>query len=86
MLRGSVALAARLFDWRNALVSLRPETFITGHREGFGCSGGRNPNQSKDPGFQLIGAAARDNLTWAETYIAAEHLVKLGITVSFAKT
>ena len=32
--RASLALLSRLFDWRDALVVVRPETLIRGHRAG----------------------------------------------------
>ncbi len=33
--RLSLVLAARLFDWKEALISVRPETFTGWHRRGF---------------------------------------------------
>jgi len=33
--RLTMVLAARLFDWKEALVSVRPETFTAWHRQGF---------------------------------------------------
>jgi putative transposase len=80
-------LAARLFDWKKALVSVRPETFTAWHRRGFKLFWrwksrpiGR-PKIPKDL-RQLILGMARDNPTWGQARIAAELLVKLGIKVS----
>ena len=33
--RLTMVLAARLFDWKEALISVRPETFTRWHRQGF---------------------------------------------------
>jgi putative transposase len=33
--RLTMVLAARLFDWKAALISVRPETFVSWHRQGF---------------------------------------------------
>ena len=85
--RLTMVLAARLFDWKEALVSVRPETFTAWHRQGFKLFWrwksrpiGR-PRIPKDL-RQLILAMARDNPTWGQARIAAELLVKLGIKVS----
>ena len=51
--RLTMVLAARLFDWKEALVWVRRETFIAWHRQGC-CSGGGNPDRSADPGFPKI--------------------------------
>jgi putative transposase len=45
--RLTMVLAARLFDWKKALVLVRPETFSTWHRRGFQLFGG-NPDSSLD--------------------------------------
>jgi len=85
--RLTMVLAARLFDWKEALVSVRPETFTAWHRRGFELFWrwksrpiGR-PRIPKDL-RQLILTMARDNPTWGQTRIAAELLLKLGIQVS----
>jgi putative transposase len=85
--RLTMVLAARLFDWKEALVSVRPETFTAWHRRGFTLFWrwksrpiGR-PRIPKDL-RQLILAMARDNPTWGQARIAAELLLKLGIQVS----
>jgi hypothetical protein len=85
--RLTMVLASRLFDWKKALVSVRPETFTGWHRQGFKLFWrwksrpiGR-PRIPKDL-RQLILAMARDNPTWGQARIAAELLLKLGIQVS----
>jgi hypothetical protein len=69
--RLTMVLAARLFDWKEALVSVPPETFTGWHRRGFRLlwrwksrSIGR-PRIPKDL-RQLIRAMARDNPTWGQ--------------------
>ena len=52
--RLTMVLAARLFDWKKALVSVRPETSLDGTAEVLNCSGGGNPDRSADPGFPRI--------------------------------
>jgi putative transposase len=81
-----MVLAARLFDWKEALIAVRPETFTGWHRQGFKLFWrwksrpvGR-PRIPKDL-HQLILAMARDN-NWGQARIAAELLLKLGIQVS----
>src|SRR5215831_7893047 len=85
--RLTMVLAARLFDWKGALLSIRPETFTAWHGRGFKLLWrwksrpiGR-PRIPKDL-RQLILAMARDNPTWGQARIAAELLLKLGIQVS----
>ena len=82
-----MALLGTLFDWKQALVSVRPETFTGWHRQGFillwrwkSRSIGR-PTIPKDL-RQVILSMARDNPTWGHARIAAELLLKLGIQVS----
>src|SRR5271168_776651 len=66
--RFSLALWSRLFDWKNALVIVKPETLIGWHRKGFKlfwrwkCKSGR-PKLPKDI-RQLIVRMARENPTW----------------------
>lgn len=85
--RLTMVLAARLFDWKEALISVRPETFTGWHRQGFELFWrwksrpiGR-PRIPKDL-HQLILTMAGDNPTWGQARIAAELRLKLGIQVS----
>jgi transposase InsO family protein len=84
--RFSLVFWSRLFDWKEALVIVKPETLIGWHRKGFRlfwkwkCRVGR-------PGLpenirRLIVRMVRENPTWGEERVAAELSVKLGILVS----
>ena len=85
--RLTMVLLGRLFDWKEALISVRPETFTGWHRQGFqllwrwkSLPIGR-PRIPEDL-RQLILTMARDNPTRGQARIAAELLLKLGIQVS----
>ena len=84
--RISLALLSRLFDWRSALVIVRPETLIRWHRAGwrllwrFKSPPGRPPIPLELR--QLIRRMAMDNPSWGEERIANELLLKLGLRVS----
>lgn len=78
---------ARFFHWRDALVIVKPGTFVKWHRTAFRMfwrwksrKTGRPPlpKDLKD----LIREMDRDNPTWGEERIANELSVKLGIRVS----
>ena len=84
--RISLAILARLFEWRAALFVVQPRTMIRWQRAGWRlfwrwkCQSGRPriPVELR----ALIGRMARDNPVWGEERIASELLVKLGIQVS----
>ena len=84
--RVSLALLTRLFDWRDALVVVRPSTVVRWHRLGWRifwrlkCRAGRPriPPELRS----LIRRMAAENPLWGEERIANELLVKLGIRVS----
>ena len=84
--RISLVLLATLFDWRDALVAVRPETLIRWHRAGFRllwrwkCRLGRPPIPLELR--RLIRRMALENPLWGEERIANELLLKLGIRVS----
>jgi putative transposase len=85
--RLAMVLAARLFDWKKALISVRPETFIAWHRRGFKLFWRWKSRQIGRPRIpkdlrQLILAMARDNPSWGQARIAAELVLKLGIRLS----
>jgi transposase InsO family protein len=85
--RLSMVLLSRLFAWQNALVSVKPETFLGWHRKSF-CllwrwkSRPRGRPRVPERLQELILKMARENSTWGEERIAAELLLKLGIRVS----
>ena len=78
---------AKFFDWRNALVVVKPKTFLKWHRTAFktfwrwkSCKQGR-PALPKNL-RELVRRMAHDNPTWGEERIANELSLKLGIRVS----
>ena len=84
--RLSMVLLSRLFDWQNALVSVRPETFLGWHRRGFRLfwrwKSPRGRPRVPEEIRNLIRRMARENLTWGEERIPDELLLKLGIRLS----
>jgi len=78
---------ARFFDWRDALVIVKPETFIKWHRTAFRMfwrwksrKRGRRPLPKNLR--ELIREMSREDPTWGEERIADELRLKLGILVS----
>lgn len=85
--RLSMVLLSRLFAWQQALVSVKPETFLSWHRRGFRLlwkwkSRPRGRPRLPEEIQNLIRRMARENPTWGEERIAAELLLKLGIRLS----
>ena len=84
--RVSLAVLARLFDWRSALVVVQPATMIRWHRAGWRLfcrlksRRGRPPIPEELP--ELIRRMGNENRLWGEERIANELLLKLGIRVS----
>ena len=84
--RASLAFLSRLFDWRDALVVVRPETMIRWHRAGWRlfwrCKS--RPGRPRIPVElrQLIRRMADENPLWGEERIANELQLKLGLRVS----
>jgi putative transposase len=84
--RVSLALFTRLFDWRAAVVNVRPATIVRWHRMSWRifwrlkCRAGRPPIPAELR--SLIRRMAAENPLWGEERIANELLVKLGIRVS----
>jgi transposase InsO family protein len=84
--RISLAILARLFEWRDALFVVQPKTMIRWQRAGWRlfwrwkCRPGRPriPVELR----ALIRRMAGENPAWGEERIANELLVKLGIQVS----
>jgi putative transposase len=82
-----LALLARVFPWRDALLIVQPATLIRWHRHAFRLvwrGRSRGPGRPRIPADlrQLIRSMAQDNPTWGERRIAAELLLKLGLRVS----
>jgi len=85
--RLSMVLLSRLFTWQNALVSVKPETFLGWHRKGFRLlwrwkSRPRGRPRLPEEIQELIQRMARENPLWGEERVAAELLLKLGVQVS----
>ena len=82
----TLALLSRCFDWRSALVVVRPETLIGWHKAGFRLfwrwksRAGRPPIPKELR--ELIRRMARENPVWGQERIANELLLKLGLLVS----
>jgi len=82
-----MAALSRWFDWRDALVVVKPDTIIRWHRKGFRLFWRRKSRPVGRPRLpedlqQLIRAMAAENLTWGEERIANELKLKLGIRVA----
>ncbi len=85
--RFTMATLSRLFDWRDALVVVKPDTLIRWHRKGFRLFWRWKSRPKGRPPVpvdlqKLIMQMATSNVTWGEERIAHELLVKLGIRVS----
>jgi putative transposase len=84
--RFSLVPWSQLFNWRAALMIVKPETLIGWHRKGFKLfwrwrsllGRPRIPENLR----QLIVRIVQENPTWGEERIAAELSVKFGILVS----
>jgi putative transposase len=76
--RMSLSLLSRLFDWRSALVVVRPETLIRWHRAGFRLLWRWKSRPGRPPIppelRQLIRRMAAENPLWGEERIANELL------------
>jgi putative transposase len=81
-----LVILSRFFNWRDALVVVRPETMVRWHRAGWKLfwrlksRPGRPPIPLKIQA--LIRRMANENPSWGEERIANELLLKLGIQVS----
>jgi putative transposase len=85
--RFTMARLSGLFDWKDALVVVQPDTLVRWHRKGFRLfwrwksrPKGRPPVPEELR--KLIAEMATANVTWGEERIAHELLIKLGIRVS----
>jgi len=84
--RFTMALLSRLFDWKSALVVVRPETLIRWQRTAVRLywRWKSRPGRPKLPAEirDFIRKASRDNPTWGEERIRNEIRVKFGLRVS----
>jgi putative transposase len=86
-IRFTLARLSRWFDWRNALIVVKPDTLIRWHRRGFRLfwkwkSRPRGRPRVPDDLRKLICEMAMSNPTWGEERIADELLLKIGIRIS----
>ena len=85
-LRIALVLLSRLFNWRDALIVVRPQTLVRWHRQGFSLFWRWKSRPGRPPIpvelRQLIREMAMNNPSWGEERIANELLLKLGIRVS----
>jgi hypothetical protein len=77
----------RFIEWRGLLTVVQPETLVRWHRQGFRLfwrwkSRRRGRPPIPEQVQALIAEMAHANRTWGEERIAAELLLKLGISVS----
>ena len=84
--RLSMLLLAKLFDWKSALINVKPDTSIGWHRKAFYLfwrwkSRGGRPRLPRNI-QQLIAEMATHNPTWGQERVAGELSLKLGILVS----
>ena len=85
--RWLMSFLSQLFDWRNALVVVKPETLIRWHRRGFRLLWRWKSKPAGRPAVpknlqELIRKMAAENPTWGEEHIANQLKLKLGIRVS----
>ncbi len=84
--RLTLVLLSRWFNWRDALIVVRPRTLVTWHRKGWRLfwrwksEAGRRPIPVELQ--HLIRTIARENPSWGEERIANELLLKLGLRLS----
>jgi putative transposase len=85
--RWMMATLSRMFQWRDALVTVKPDTLIRWHHKGFRLFWRWKSKPTGRPCLpedlrQLIRAMASENPTWGEERIANELKLKLRIRVS----
>jgi hypothetical protein len=85
--RLTVVVLARFIEWRTVLTIVQPDTLVRRHRHAFRLfwrwkSRHRGRPRIPPDVQQLIAQMARANRTWGEERIAAELLLKLGLSLS----
>ncbi len=84
--RLTLVLLSRLFNWKDALVVVQPQTLVRWHRQGFRLFWRWKSRPGRPPIpielRHLICEMALSNPSWGEERIANELLLKLGIRVS----
>jgi transposase InsO family protein len=84
--RAELVWLSRAFNWREALVVVKPATLIRWHREGFRLywKFKSRPGRPALPAYlrASLRRMALENMAWGEERIAYELLLKLGLRVS----
>ena len=85
--RWLLVFLGKFFEWRRALVLVKPETLLRWHRKGFRLFWRWKSKPRGRPRLpadlqKLIRTMAADNPTWGEARIADELRLKLGLRVS----
>jgi putative transposase len=85
--RLTLVVLARFIDWRSLLTIVQPDTLVRWHRHAFRLFWRWKSRPRGRPRIPpelqlLIAEMARANRTWGEERIAAELLLKLGISIS----
>ena len=80
--RWTMAVLGKLFAWRDALVIVKPDTFVRWHREAFSLFWRWKSRPSGRPALPrnirtLIRQMDRENPTWGEERIVDELMVKI---------
>ena len=83
----TMTILGQFFAWRDALVIVKPDTFLSWHRQAFRVFWRWKSRPSGRPTLPknirvLIREMDRNNLSWGEERIASELMLKLGIRVS----
>jgi len=86
-IRFTLAQLSALFEWRDALTIVKPDTLIRWHRKGFRLFWKWKSRSSGRPRIpadlrKLIVEMAANNPTWGQERIANELLLKIGIQIS----
>lgn len=87
LMRLAMVVLGKMFPWREALVIVKPETFIKWHRTAFRMFWCRKSRKRGRPPLpknirELVAQIARENRIWGEEQISNELLLKLGIRIS----
>jgi putative transposase len=81
--RIALTILSRLFEWRDALVVVRPETLLCWHRQGWRLLWRLKSRPGRPPIptqlHALIRRMARENPVWGQERIANELRLKLGL-------
>ena len=82
-----MATLSGMFQWRDALVNVKPDTLLRWHRKGFRLFWGWKSKPTGRPRLprdlrDLIWKMGAENPIWGEERIANELKLKLGIRIS----